>query len=59
MCCGYERGYEEEVIEHFMNDQEFEDLVNYIVSATNIPRDHVVKVLLFERKFYLRNSVRE
>lgn len=41
-----------------MNGQEFRKLVDYIVNATSIPRDHVVKVLLFERKFYLRDSVK-
>ncbi len=41
-----------------MNGQEFRELVDYIVNATGIPREHVVKVLLSERKFYLRNSVK-
>lgn len=53
MCCGNE----EEVAKHFMNGQEFRELINYIVNATGIPRDHVVKVLLYERKFYLRKSM--
>lgn len=48
---------EESVLKQIMNDQELEELVSYIISEANIPREYVIKVLFYERKFYLRSDV--
>ncbi len=49
---------EESVLKQVMNGQEFEELVNYIINEANIPREYVIKVLFYERMFYLRNTVK-
>ncbi len=45
------------MLKQIMNDQELEELVSYIISEANIPREYVIKVLFYERKFYLRSDV--
>lgn len=44
------------MLKQIMNGQELEELINYIISEANIPREYVIKVLFYERKFYLRSD---
>jgi len=49
----------EKELKRLMSDRELKELVDYIVSATKLPQDHVIKVLIYERRFYLGGSAQE